>query len=133
MSPKQLQTWLIENLKRAEPIVCPSTIENPQSLAITATKKLAFLGLGNSALYRAADQVTTAKDCAAVLVDCLRALQPARVTQPVESAYLDIKQLAALYGINERSVRRRVSDGTLPQPEKIGRSVRWRKSDLELD
>lgn len=43
---------------------------------------------------------------------------------------LDLHAVAKLLGIDERSVWRRVADGTLPKPVKIGRSVRWFASDI---
>ncbi len=50
-----------------------------------------------------------------------------------ESSLLTIQQVAALFQVNMRTIRRRVSDGTFPKPVKIGRSLRWNRADLELD
>jgi excisionase family DNA binding protein len=50
---------------------------------------------------------------------------------PPEPEFLTIDQVAEMLGINKRSVRRRWYDGTIPPPEKFGRSVRWRRLDIE--
>jgi predicted DNA-binding transcriptional regulator AlpA len=42
-----------------------------------------------------------------------------------------IKQVAGMLGICERSVRRRWYDGTFPPPQRFGRSIRWRRLDIE--
>ena len=39
--------------------------------------------------------------------------------------------VAEMLGITTRSVRRRVLDGTLPKPVRLGRSVRFRRKDIE--
>jgi predicted DNA-binding transcriptional regulator AlpA len=43
---------------------------------------------------------------------------------------LDLRALAKLLAIDERSVWRRVADGTLAKPVKVGRSARWFVSDV---
>ena len=48
--------------------------------------------------------------------------------QPV---MLDVKAAAALLGISVRSWQRLVERGEAPKPMKIGKSSRWRRSDVE--
>ena len=45
--------------------------------------------------------------------------------------FLTIRQVVDMTGLSEKTVRRRVSDGTLPPPMKIGRASRWRRLDIE--
>jgi predicted DNA-binding transcriptional regulator AlpA len=46
-------------------------------------------------------------------------------------AMLDVKACAALLGISVRSWQRLVERGEAPKPVKIGKSSRWRRSDVE--
>jgi excisionase family DNA binding protein len=48
-----------------------------------------------------------------------------------KAAMMTAAEVAEYLGITVRSVRRRVLDGTLPQSVKIGRSVRFRREDIE--
>jgi len=74
MNRRELAGWRTEHLARAEPLDRPPELANPQETAITATKKLALLGIGSGDFYRQALQVKSPQDCAAVLMDCLSAL-----------------------------------------------------------
>ena len=74
MNRQELATWLTGNLKQTEPLDRPSDLDDPRETAITATKKLALLGLGDGNLYRQALAVESPQDCAAVLMDCLPAI-----------------------------------------------------------
>ena len=47
-------------------------------------------------------------------------------------AMLDVKACAALLGISVRSWQRLVERGEAPKPVKIGKSSRWRRSDVEV-
>ncbi|MEI9894169.1 MAG: hypothetical protein WDN28_09875 [Chthoniobacter sp.] len=42
----------------------------------------------------------------------------------------DLHKLAKLLGLDERTIWRRVADGTLRKPVKIGRAARWFLSDI---
>ena len=42
----------------------------------------------------------------------------------------DLHRLASLLGLDERTIWRRVADGTLRKPVKIGRAARWFASDI---
>jgi len=53
------------------------------------------------------------------------------VVQQPEPEFIDIKQVASMLGVSPRTIRRLWSRGELPEPVKFGRSVRWRKLDLE--
>ena len=43
---------------------------------------------------------------------------------------VSVKDTAALYGCSVATVWRRVADGTIPQPVKIGGMTRWSLSEL---
>ena len=47
----------------------------------------------------------------------------------VEEMY-DLHAVAKFLAIDERTVWRRVADGTLPKPVKVGRAARWFASDI---
>lgn len=50
----------------------------------------------------------------------------------MQSLYLSAKQVAARLGVSRATVWRWASEGTLPQPIKLGpNTTRWRLSDLE--
>jgi len=95
---------------------------------IRRAKRHAF----NVGLYDLADRLPerwekTPLDGLLRLRECLRREPDARP----DAQLLSIREVAAMLAIDERSVRRRVADGTLPEPVRIGRSVRWRKLDIE--
>ena len=48
-----------------------------------------------------------------------------------EKTLLTAKDLAELLGVSLRSVWRRISDGTVPKPVRIGRLVRWHRQTIE--
>jgi excisionase family DNA binding protein len=43
---------------------------------------------------------------------------------------IDIKQVAKLLDLSEKSVQRMRDSGKLPKPKKLGRSIRWRYADI---
>jgi len=47
------------------------------------------------------------------------------------SLLLDALRIAALLGISRSSLYKLVSSGRAPRPIKIGRSVRWRREEIE--
>lgn len=53
------------------------------------------------------------------------------VIQQPDPEFIDIKQVASMFGVSTRTIRRLWSKGELPEPIRIGRSVRWRKLDIE--
>jgi predicted DNA-binding transcriptional regulator AlpA len=48
-----------------------------------------------------------------------------------ERTYITVDEVARMLSISARSVRRRWYDGTIPPPERFGRSIRWRRLDIE--
>jgi len=70
------------------------------------------------------------------LANCIRACHETGSKAPAhlqnhESSVMTSKDAATFLGVTVRSIRRRVIDGTLPQPLRIGRSVRFRREDIE--
>lgn len=55
----------------------------------------------------------------------------ATVSVPADAALLTCKQVAVIVQLAERTVRALVSSGRFPKPVRIGRSRRWRRSDVE--
>ena len=51
--------------------------------------------------------------------------------QPATAEFLALSEVGAMLGCSPRTVRRRVDDGTLPPPIKIGRLSKWRRLDIE--
>lgn len=131
----QLHDWLTEQLKLAEPLDRPSTMDDPNHVAITATKKLGLLGYGSGELFARGGRVNTPAECAAVLIDCLAALPlqddtpPAPVAEPA-GEHLTVKQAADLANISERQIYRLVEDNQIKH-RRVGRTIRVARSDLE--
>ena len=44
---------------------------------------------------------------------------------------LDVKALAALFQASPATIWRRVNDGTLPQPVRIGGMTRWARDEID--
>ena len=70
------------------------------------------------------------------LADCLAKCRETAAAKPLvavsrSQAMMTADEVAEYLGITVRSVRRRVLDGSLPQPLKIGRSVRFQRKDIE--
>jgi hypothetical protein len=108
MTERQLQTWLTEQLKLAEPLDRPSDLADPQGVATTAAKKIALLGHGGGQLLTRAYQVENSKQCAAVLAECLALLPnngPGELLSPAD--------VAAMMGVSEDKVNGWCSDGFL--------------------
>jgi predicted DNA-binding transcriptional regulator AlpA len=53
-----------------------------------------------------------------------------RQIEGMGGALLDLKAVAAHFGISERGVWRGVASGDFPDPVKVGRCCRWLPSDL---
>ncbi|NQV27706.1 MAG: helix-turn-helix domain-containing protein [Rhodopirellula sp.] len=51
--------------------------------------------------------------------------------ESVESQLISVDVLASMIDLSPRTVWRMVSARTVPPPIRLGRSVRWRKSDIE--
>jgi len=49
---------------------------------------------------------------------------------PVESALLDVEQVAALLRCSTRTVYRLADAGKMPRPVKLGSLVRWRRGEI---
>jgi excisionase family DNA binding protein len=43
---------------------------------------------------------------------------------------LTIDEVAAMFKLDERTIRRHVASGEFPKPVRVGRTVRWRRCDL---
>lgn len=48
-----------------------------------------------------------------------------------EAVLIDAGKLAAVLGVSLRTIRSWDSSGRLPQPLRIGRTVRWRSGEIE--
>lgn len=48
-----------------------------------------------------------------------------------DKTLLKAEDLAELLGISLRSVWRRIADGSVPKPVRIGRLVRWHRQTIE--
>ena len=55
--------------------------------------------------------------------------------RPLESSpqrMIDVREVATILNVSTRTVRRLASNGTLPQPIRFGRNVRWRLTDIDM-
>lgn len=132
MNRQQLKTWLTERFKEAEPLDRPSEMNDPQGVAIKATKKLGLLGLCSRDLFRQGSLVKTPQECAAVLSGCLAVLsetESRRSGQPINPELLTVRQAAERYNIGERTLYRLVEGNELPH-HRIGSAIRIKPADL---
>ena len=53
------------------------------------------------------------------------------VHHPITPLLLTVKQVAKLLGISERHAYKLDASGRLPRSIKLGKSVRWRREELE--
>ena len=56
---------------------------------------------------------------------------PAATPIPQEAVLLTCKQVSVMVQLAERTIRALVSSGQFPRPVRIGRSRRWRRTDVE--
>jgi excisionase family DNA binding protein len=122
MNANQLRTYLIENLKLAEPLDSESTLPDPQHVATVAAKKLALLGYGGGALMNRAYKVESAQECATILAECLRLL-PDDEPDLGNGELLTVEQAAARMSISPRTIYRLVDAGELAHV-RMGRAIR---------
>lgn len=52
-------------------------------------------------------------------------------TNATEPLLLPVERVAELLGISKRTVWRKLSAGEIVEPLRIGKSVRWRRQDVE--
>ncbi len=142
MNAQDLEIWLKEHLKLAEPLDCESTLADPQHVAVTATKKLALLKAGSGALsnraYRVGDD---ANQCAAILAECLRLLpseqpesQSKKSSKTSPDDWLDAKDVAKIINKSVNTVRDWCRDGYL-RASNISQSAkpRWKIKREHVD
>ncbi len=122
MTPRQLKSWLTEQLKLAEPIDSPSEMDDPQLVAITATKKLGLLGCGSGELLARAGMVQTPFDCATVLVDCIARIPDSVSERTITDGALSVQAAAIQLGVSKETVYKLCADGTLTH-NRIGRRI----------
>lgn len=124
MTAEQLYVWLIEQLVEAEPVNRPSTLSDPRRVAVSATKRLGRLGLCGGDLYHRSTQVTTAHECASVLMDCLKALPDAI---PIDRDILTVREAARALHVRTECIEHWIEFGGL-EATNLGttNSPRWR-------
>jgi predicted DNA-binding transcriptional regulator AlpA len=94
------------------------------SLCKQASLKASHLGL--VPLVRQFTGHLSYHDARLYLTECLAACE----TKP-DAEFLTIGQVVVMIGLSEKTIRRRVADGVLPPPIKIGHATRWRRLDIE--
>ena len=48
-----------------------------------------------------------------------------------QTRLMNIYQVATLFNVSRQTIRRWWAEGKIPAPIKIGRSLRWRESDID--
>ena len=131
----QLHKYLTEQLKIAEPLDSPSTMADPNHVAITATKKLGLLGLGTGELFTRAAAVSTPVECAAVLIDCLAALPSESEGAPPcpvpTDGFLNLEQAAAYLGYKPEGLRKIVKLKQIQHSQNGRGPIRFRREWLD--
>lgn len=107
MTPRQLKSWLTQQLYLAEPISTPSTIADARQTALTATRELGLLGLGDGHVYLTATKIKTPQECAAVLIDCLAMLRESEIA--IEPELLTLDEAASYLGYQVSGLRKVVN------------------------
>jgi len=133
MTKRKLKTWLKASLKEAQPFGRLSEMPNPQGVAIKATKRLGLLGLCKGDLFSKGGAAKTPQECAAVLCDCLAALNEPGIQQAAlatNAELLTVRQTAQRYNIGERTLYRLLQQNELPNYGP-GSSKRIKPADLE--
>lgn len=131
MTTQQLRRWLREQLILAEPLDSPSEVQEPRTIAITATKKLGLLGCGSLDLHQAAQAVTTPEELAGVLIACLAALPG---DQPADPNTLGVADVARMLSVSQETVLGWIHNRELKASNiAAGNRPRWIISRLELD
>lgn len=114
MTLRQLRTKLTDWLKEAEPLDSESTLEDPQHVATTAAKKMALLGYGGGQLLTRAYQVKDARQCAAILAECLVLLPQDEKAVAASNGALSVPEVAAILGVSKETVYKRAKEGDIP-------------------
>lgn len=122
MTPRQLKSWLTDQLKAAEPLDSVSELDNPKLVAVTATKKLGLLGFGNRELFYHATQVTTPQECAGVLMDCIARLPEESPQRATVDGAMSVQDAADQLGVSKETVYKLCADGSLTH-NRIGRRI----------
>ena len=109
--------------------------DDPETLQLTARLVRRAKELAYRRGWYATASLLPERPTKSPLDGCLRLREAtdslSRSTQEEPPALLTIRQVAGMLSMDERSVRRRVSDGTIPPPLKLGRLSRWRRLDIE--
>ena len=61
----------------------------------------------------------------------LDAVGVGKVLSMFETTLIDVRAVASLLGASRSTVWRRVADGSLPQPCRIGGMTRWSRAEIE--
>jgi excisionase family DNA binding protein len=127
----------IEGLERA-PFLLSGEPYLRRCAAIVSEAGLQALHAGFADLHERSQAGEFAERATALtfLADCVARCREVETEQPGAGSSQKIgmmtaDEVAEFLGITTRSVRRRVLDGTLPKPVKIGRSVRFPRKDIE--
>jgi excisionase family DNA binding protein len=122
MTPRQLKSWLTQQLKIAEPLDSLSTMANPQAVATKAAKKLGLLGYGSGELLIRAGNVNSATECGAVIIDCLARLPESTSERTTTARALTVQDAADQLGVSKETVYKLCAEGTLSHT-RIGRRI----------
>jgi excisionase family DNA binding protein len=129
MTITQLRRWLLAQLEQIEPKIGNRTPVARFAEIVADAKRNAYAaGLHDLALTL--PDTETVKTPLAAANQLRRALFALDSTT-ADSDWLTYKQVKRLLGLSVQTIRRRVYDGVLPPPVKLGRSARFRRLDIE--
>ena len=135
MTPAQLRIRLESNLKEAMPLDGPSTLNDPQSVADFAAKKTCLIADEPGELIDRAAQVRTARQCAALLADCLRYIPRAEPTASVSNGAMSPAQVAEILGVSRGTVYKLCEQQACPTTASVSESrllrSSWRNSSVD--
>jgi excisionase family DNA binding protein len=129
MTITEFRRWATNNLATIEPKIGERVSTAHYAAIVADAKQHAYaVGLHDLALSLPdSETVKTPLTAANQLRRVLFALD----STTADSDWLTYKQVKRLLGLSVQTIRRRVFDGMLPPPVKFGRSVRFRRLDIE--
>ena len=104
----------------------PDTEFHQQVAALIRRTKLHAVQLGLSAIANRLPERPTKTP-----LDGILRLEEVLELPTALPEFLTIEEVCNYTGLSKSSVRRRVADGTFPEPTKFGRLIKWRRCEIE--
>jgi excisionase family DNA binding protein len=138
MNTKEFRAFILDKLDELDQLyatAAPEAVLETSATYANAAQEVGDLAarLGHPGLYSRSRELLGHPDYAsavAYLAECLAAAQEPPEAKPIGET-LTVDEVARMLGVSVRSVWRRRNDGTIPEPIKVGKSVRWPRAEFE--